>query len=493
MATPSTGAQPTTPAKAQAPAKVQAPAPKILRVGIIQSGRIIEERLLRARHNVSVGQAARNTFVIPSPVLPRTYQLFQVTGDTYTVRFTDAMDGRVSIGGKVHTFLQIKQSGRAAKRGPFWNLILEQGARGKVVLGDVTVLFQFVTAPPVRPKARLPASIRGSITSGMDWLYSVIFIGSAGIHLLLAIVFLVIDKPKNVSGSRFKNLVRVEIKRKVENWQKKKTTDEGKDGVGAQADVGEMAGDMKEESRARGRGRKGPREDEGDGRKGPRIDKESEDAVVDAMMGQAVNADSAAQGFKSVAIGAKCVGAECRGARSGTDILSSGKAGTGLDGNASSFGGATGSGPAGPGGGTRGGGGRFRGGRGGVGRGISGPGGSGRPVRISRPAGPRPRVGASVPTPRIVNMTLAAKIKSRIASKARALKYLYNQRLQSGAKFKCRVQISFLLQKSGSVSSVGVSGGCPAGFISAVKSRVGTWRLPAGVTQFIRFTVSFSY
>lgn len=483
MATPSTGAQ-------AAPKKDQPPAPKILRVGIIQGGRIIEERLLRARHNVSVGQAARNTFVIPSAVLPRSYQLFEVSGDSYTVKFTDAMDGRVSIGGKVHTFLQVKQSGRATKKGPVWNLRLEPGARGKVVLGDVTVLYQFVTAPPVRPKARLPASIRGSITSGMDWLYSVVFIGSAGLHLLLAIIFLVMDKPKHVSGSRFKNLVRVEIKRRVERFKKKSDAD-GREGPGAEAEMGEMAGDeMKEESRARGRGRKA--RDDG-GRKGPRIDKESEDSVVDAMMGQAVNADSAAQGFSSVAIGAKCVGSECKNARGGSDILSSGKAGTGLDGSASNFGGATGSGPGGPGGSTRGRGGRFRRGRGGVGRGIGGGRGAGRAVRISRPRGPRPRVGASVPTPRIVNMTLAAKIRRRIASKARALKYLYNQRLQSGAKFKCRVKISFLLQKSGRVGSVGVAGGCPAGFISAVKSRVKGWRLPPGVTQFIRFTVSFSY
>jgi len=40
-----------------------APKVKILRIGIIQGGRIVEERLVRKRENITIGQSAKNLFV----------------------------------------------------------------------------------------------------------------------------------------------------------------------------------------------------------------------------------------------------------------------------------------------------------------------------------------------------------------------------------------------------------------------------------------------
>ena len=39
---------------------------KILRVGVIQGGKIIEERHLKRRDTVTIGQDAGNTFVVPA-------------------------------------------------------------------------------------------------------------------------------------------------------------------------------------------------------------------------------------------------------------------------------------------------------------------------------------------------------------------------------------------------------------------------------------------
>src|SRR5438132_10737321 len=87
-------------------------APKILRVGIIQGGKIVEERLVRKRENVSVGQSTKNTFVIPTEALPKAFTLFEVTGPTYALHFTDHMDGRVSLGDQVLAVGQLKNEGR---------------------------------------------------------------------------------------------------------------------------------------------------------------------------------------------------------------------------------------------------------------------------------------------------------------------------------------------------------------------------------------------
>ena len=49
-----------TASRAQVPSGVGSTKPKILRIGIIQGGRIVEERLVRKRENITIGQSAKN-------------------------------------------------------------------------------------------------------------------------------------------------------------------------------------------------------------------------------------------------------------------------------------------------------------------------------------------------------------------------------------------------------------------------------------------------
>ena len=44
--------------------------PKVLRIGLVQSGRVIEERIIKQRTHVIVGQSERSTFVVPTPNIP---------------------------------------------------------------------------------------------------------------------------------------------------------------------------------------------------------------------------------------------------------------------------------------------------------------------------------------------------------------------------------------------------------------------------------------
>ncbi|MFH1437710.1 MAG: energy transducer TonB, partial [Pseudomonadota bacterium] len=58
----------------------RAAAPRVLRIGVIQGGKIVEEQIARRRENVSIGQSEKNTFVIPHPKLPGKFVLFEVKG-----------------------------------------------------------------------------------------------------------------------------------------------------------------------------------------------------------------------------------------------------------------------------------------------------------------------------------------------------------------------------------------------------------------------------
>ncbi len=153
---------------------------KILRIGIIQSGKIVEERLLRSQRAVTIGQSAKNTFVIPVSNLPKSATLFDVKRGSYSLAFKDGMDGRVSLEDQgVLDFASLKSKGVAKKSGDSWNVGLTDKSRGKVVLGDVTLLFQFVTPPPPAPKLQLPAAAKGGWVKSIEWHFVTIILLSA--------------------------------------------------------------------------------------------------------------------------------------------------------------------------------------------------------------------------------------------------------------------------------------------------------------------------
>src|ERR1700750_1783102 len=83
------------------------PKPKILRIGIIQGGRIVEERLVRKRENITIGQSAKNMFVVLSDALPRNWLLFEATGSGYVAHFSDGMDARIAVGNAIISLAQL--------------------------------------------------------------------------------------------------------------------------------------------------------------------------------------------------------------------------------------------------------------------------------------------------------------------------------------------------------------------------------------------------
>lgn len=157
-----------------------------LRVGVALGDHFIDERLFRSREHITVGQSAKNTFTIPIESLPKSWQLFSIENGRYVLHFTDSMDGRLSDGTNVYTFEQLKGRG-ADRRGNHWAVPLVETARGKVELGQMKLLFQFVSAPPLQPRPRLPASVRGTLADRVDPMLAVIMAISILLHIGVAI------------------------------------------------------------------------------------------------------------------------------------------------------------------------------------------------------------------------------------------------------------------------------------------------------------------
>jgi TonB family protein len=152
--------------------QVRASGPKVLRIGVIQGDKMIEERIIRARETVTVGTSEKNHFVIANASLPPSFDLFQLVGADYILNFTADMRGRVGLAGGVQSLDQLRTSGAARNAGNYFQVKLADSSRGRVAVGDTTLLFQFIDPPPVQPRPQLPAAVVGGFVAGIDWLFT---------------------------------------------------------------------------------------------------------------------------------------------------------------------------------------------------------------------------------------------------------------------------------------------------------------------------------
>ena len=157
----------------------QSTGPKVLRIGLVASGRILEERIVKQRTSVTVGPSEKSMFVVQANVPPQ-FKLFELIGNDYYLNFLDGMTGRVALATGITDLIALK--GQAKRVGPAYQIRLTEEARGKVVIGETTFLFQFVAPPPVQPRPQLPLSVKGGVASQIDWNLTIIAAFSFLLH-----------------------------------------------------------------------------------------------------------------------------------------------------------------------------------------------------------------------------------------------------------------------------------------------------------------------
>ncbi|MFH1808434.1 MAG: AgmX/PglI C-terminal domain-containing protein [Pseudomonadota bacterium] len=288
---------------------------KILRIGVIQSGKIIEERLLRKRDVVTIGTDTKNTFVFPASELPKAIRLFDFKGGAYTLCFDDKMDGRVSVGESVLDFTGLKTQGVAKKSGDQYRVSLNEESRGKVVVGGFTLLFQFVVPPPEPAKPQLPSVAKGGWVKSIDWFFTALIACSFVAHTGFLVSFKFTDLPPNPTvfelPDRFaKFVVPDKKKRDLEDAKK--------------------AGEGKTDDEKKKKAKKKADDDEGDKKAGKKKEmSESEKAAAAAARKAAIQQKVAGKGLLKI-LGARGPGADGSGAIS--DVFSDGGLSGDLDG-----------------------------------------------------------------------------------------------------------------------------------------------------------------
>jgi len=156
---------------------------KVLRIGVIQGGRIVEERVVRSRAPVTIGTSPRNAIVVPQSNLPESFALFTLHGEQYFLTFDEGMQGRVQGDQGTADFGALVSQGVAQRQGSRYVIPLREDQHGKVLLGEVTVLWQFVVPPPEAPKPLLPEAARGNRFRSMDRLFVGVLVVSLALHI----------------------------------------------------------------------------------------------------------------------------------------------------------------------------------------------------------------------------------------------------------------------------------------------------------------------
>jgi len=183
---------------------VAAAGPKVLRIGVARNGQISEERTIEQRSHVTAGLSEENSLVLSGPNVPAAFRLFELVRNEYHLNFFDDMSGRIALPAGTFELSALKGQARRTKHGAH-QIRLSEHSRGTVVIGDTTILFQFVTRPPLQSKPQLPITVLRN-ASAIDWNTTIIAAASFLIHFLvlgsLSSDWLdpIVDDEQNVAG-----------------------------------------------------------------------------------------------------------------------------------------------------------------------------------------------------------------------------------------------------------------------------------------------------
>ena len=169
---------------------------KFLRIGVFRGKNCLEERVVKKRCTVSIGQEDSNTFCILSSAVPKKWNLFlfDASTNTFTLCLKKGMTGRIV--GKDKQSIVIDDNLKAGSGVRFVDgdihIALTNASRGRIVIGKINILFQFVSNHDEAAAARLiyqPSGFKDKfleIVPRMLW-YALIFSFLAHVIPLVAI------------------------------------------------------------------------------------------------------------------------------------------------------------------------------------------------------------------------------------------------------------------------------------------------------------------
>jgi len=131
--------------------------PKVLRVAVVVDDLVCDEIHQHEAASVSVGSDYRSNVVLFGSQVPRHHQLFDYRQGAFFLDLPAHVRGKVSMGRKSFTIGSLRK--RFAK-GDKLRVKLSPRAKGKLLIGDSTILFQFSAPKPLPPRLPFPVQFK---------------------------------------------------------------------------------------------------------------------------------------------------------------------------------------------------------------------------------------------------------------------------------------------------------------------------------------------
>ena len=146
--------------------------PRELRVGRVEGGAIVDDRQYRA--TLTYGDSERAGLLIPGSGVHAAPLFERSATGAFTLLVPEGARGRLSLSAGVVDLAQVVGT----------SLPLDASARGKLVLGGTTLLFQLVPPASVALRPRLTTAARGGILAMIDWRFTSYVMASLCAHLV---------------------------------------------------------------------------------------------------------------------------------------------------------------------------------------------------------------------------------------------------------------------------------------------------------------------
>jgi hypothetical protein len=149
---------------------------KVIRVGVLQDGKIVLEKRLDPGESLTVGHGPRAT--VPCAAAGRRHTLIEARRGRFTLRLPRGAEGKLSHEGQVLPVAEL----RARGQGGHVELELGEKSRGSIRIGELTLLFQLVQAPPIALRELQAPSFRPRLLADDD----PVFMGFLGLFTVMA-------------------------------------------------------------------------------------------------------------------------------------------------------------------------------------------------------------------------------------------------------------------------------------------------------------------
>ena len=163
---------------------------KFLRVALINGASITDDRVFKKPAPVSIGQSTADTFIVPPDEKHRSGTILTPKQGKYFLSLLPGMSGKVLLNQQEQTLEQLRAANEGTPLIP-----LDEHARGRLTVGSVSLLFQFVSPRLHAAPVQLPKELRGGPLDQVDRAFLIFLAISLLLHFGGAFYIALRDPP----------------------------------------------------------------------------------------------------------------------------------------------------------------------------------------------------------------------------------------------------------------------------------------------------------